>query len=108
MLMLILMILFLTIKGTNLYVSVITLSVKRLRKGSERSVYWNEYKTKSKNKNTKNEYRCILESNFVGVNRLFYVFSNQDNNSKTYKAARYYLLKGIIKSYIIINEKKLL
>ena len=42
-------------------------------------VYWNEYKTKSENKNTVNEYRYFLESNFVGANRLYVlVYSNQD------------------------------
>ena len=40
---------------------------KVLRKVFERSVYWKECKTKSENKNTTNEYRYFLESNFVGV-----------------------------------------
>ena len=44
---------------------------KLLGKGFNRSVYWNEYKTKSENKKTTNEYRYFLESKFVGVNRLF-------------------------------------
>ena len=44
---------------------------KLFSKGFERSVYWNEYKTKSKNKNTTNEYRYFLKSNFVGVSRGF-------------------------------------
>ena len=50
-----------TIKDTTLYVPIVTLSVrgnqklsKLLSKGFERSVYWNEYKTKSENKNTTN------------------------------------------------------
>ena len=67
-----------TIKGTKLYVPIVTLSAKNnkklsklLSKGFERSVYWNEHKTKSENKNTTNDYRNVLESNFVGVNRLF-------------------------------------
>ena len=67
-----------TIKDTRVYVPVVTLSArdnqklsKLLSKGFERSVYWNEYKTKSENKNTTNEYRYFLESNFVGVNGLF-------------------------------------
>ena len=70
-------------------------------------VYWNEYKTRSENKNKTNEYRCFLESDFVRVNRLYVlVYSNQDNNSKRYKARRYYLPKGIIENYdIIINRK---
>ena len=56
---------------------------KLLSKGFERSVYWNEYKTKRENKNTKNEFKYFLEPNFVGVNRLFVlVYSNQDDPSK--------------------------
>ena len=48
-----------TIKGTNLYVLVVTLlarDIQRIWKGFERSVYWNEYKTKSVKKNTTNEF----------------------------------------------------
>ena len=67
-----------TIKDTKLYVPVVTLSArdnqklsKLLSKGFERSVYWNENKTKSGNKNATNEYGYFLESNFLGVNRLF-------------------------------------
>ena len=48
-----------TIKDTKLYVPVVNLSakdnqklLKLLSKGLERSVYWNEYKTKKENKNT--------------------------------------------------------
>ena len=65
-----------TIKGTKLYVPVVTWSArdnlkrsKLLSKGFKRSAYCNKYKTKSQNKNTKNEYRYFLESNFVGVTR---------------------------------------
>ena len=103
-----------TIKDIKLYVPAVTLSSndnqklsKLLRKVFERSVYWNEYKTKSKNENTTNEYRYFLESNFVGVNRLFVlVYSNQDANSKRFKTRRYYLPKGIIDNYnVIINGK---
>ena len=51
-----------TIKDTKLYVPVVTLSArdnqklsKLLSKGFERSVYWNKYKTKNVNKNTRNK-----------------------------------------------------
>ena len=43
--------------NTNLYVPIVTLSTKDnvkltkiLKEGLKRSVYWNEYKTKAKNK----------------------------------------------------------
>ena len=85
--------------------SVVTLSardnqklLKLLNKGLERSVYWNEYETKSENKNTTMKYRYILELNFVGVNRLsVLVYSNQEVDSKRFKTQRYYLPKSIIK-----------
>ena len=47
------------------------LSSKLLSKGYERSVYCNDYKTKSEKKDMANEYRYFLESDFVGVNRSF-------------------------------------
>ena len=67
-----------TIKHTKLSVPVVTLSArdnknKLLSKGFERSVYWDEFKTKSENKNMINEYRYFLKSNFVRVNRLLVV-----------------------------------
>ena len=78
-----------------------------LSKRFERSVYWNGYKTKSENKNTTSEYRYFLESNFVGVNRLFVlVYTNKDNNAKRFNAQKFYLPKDIIKNYnVIINGK---
>ena len=83
-----------TIKETKLYVPTVTLSArdnqklsKLLSKAFERSVSWNEYKTKSENKNTTNEYRYFLESNFSGVNRLFVlVYSNHHANAKRFNA----------------------
>ena len=67
-----------TIKDTKLYVPVATLSARHIQKltkilskGFERSVYWNEYKTKNENKNTTAEFRYFLELNFVVFNRLF-------------------------------------
>ena len=59
------------IKDTKLYVAVVILSAKDNQKLSklytkrfEKSVYWDEYKTKSENKNTTNECRIILCRNY--------------------------------------------
>ena len=103
-----------TIKGTKLYVPLVTLPardkekiLKLLSKGFERPVYWNEYKTKSENKNTTNEYRYFLESNFVGVNKLLVlVYSDEDVASKRFKVESNCLPKGIINNYnVVINGK---
>ena len=105
-----------TITDTKLFVALVTLSTrhnqkfsKLLSKRFEGSLYWNEYKIKSENKNTTNEYRYFLDSNFVGVKRLFVlVYSNQDKDSKISKTQRYYLRKGIIDNYnVIINGKNI-
>ena len=55
-------------KDTKLYVPVVPLSTrviqnlsKLLSRGFERLVYCNEYKRKSENKATANEYRYFLE-----------------------------------------------
>ena len=57
-----------TIKGINLHFLVLTLSTrdnkklsKLLSKRFEELVYWNEFKKKSGNKITPNEYRYFLE-----------------------------------------------
>ena len=99
-----------TIKDTKLYVPVFTLSAKDnkklsklLSKGFERSVYWNEYKTKNENKSTTNGY--FIESNFVGVKKLFVLsYPNHDDNAKRTNGKKYYLPKRIIKNFnVIIN-----
>ena len=79
-----------TIKDTKLYVPVVTLSArdnqklsKLLSKGFKKSVHWNDYKIKSDNKSTTNEYIYFLEPIFVGVNRLFIlVYTSEANNVK--------------------------
>ena len=80
--MLALIILFLLSK-TQHYSKRKSKTIKTLSKGFERSVYWNEYKTKSENKNTTNEYRYFLASSFVGADRLFvFVYTNQNDFAK--------------------------
>ena len=90
------------ILNKKIYVPVITSSAKDyqnykniLSKGFERSVYWNEYKTKNKNKNTTNNCRRFLESNFVEVIRLFvFIYPNQNNSAKRFNFKKYYKRKG--------------
>ena len=80
---------------------------KFISKGFEISTYWNEYKTKSEIKSTTSEHRYFLESIFVGVTWLFVlVYLNKSNDVKRYSIKKYYLPKGIIKTFkVIINGK---
>ena len=88
----------LTMKDKILYVPVVNLSkFKILGKGFERSVYWNEYITKSENKNTTNKYRYFLESNFVRVNRLLVlIYLNRNDDMKQFNPREFDLPKDII------------
>ena len=95
---------FFSLSKTQNYVPVVFISAndnqklsKLLIKVFERSVYWNEYKTKSENKNATNEYRYFLESHFFGINKLFaLIYWNRDNDVKRFKTRRYYLLLDIL------------
>ena len=62
---------------------------KLLSKAFERSVYWNEYKTKSETKTTTNEFRYFLKSNFIGIDRLFQlVYLKGGDDVKRFETSR--------------------
>ena len=84
------------INDTKMYLSVITLSkednkdfIEQQNKGFQRSIYWNEYKTKEinptvDNNNPANSVRYInLDPSFQGVNRLFVMAYNSANGQPT-------------------------
>ena len=80
---------------------------KLLSRGFERSVYWSEYKAKSETKISTNGCRYFLEPNYVRVNRLFVLFySNEHTASIRFKTQRYYLPKGLVKTYNVIISGK--
>ena len=68
------------INDTELYIPVVTLSkedkkdfIEQQNKGFQRSIYWNEYKTKEKDEdgNANVTKHISLDPSFQGVNRLF-------------------------------------
>ena len=74
------------INDTKMYVPVVTLSkednkdfIEQQNKGFQRSIYWNEYKTKGETKNADaNNFKYIsLDPSFQGVNRLFVMAYNK-------------------------------
>ena len=85
------------INDTKLYVPVVTLSkednkdfIEQQNKGVQRSIYWNEYKTKEiienvdANNLANTANRCInLDPSFQGVNRLFVMAYNKTANQAT-------------------------
>ena len=107
------------INDTKLYVPVVTLSkednkdfIEQQNKGFQRSIYWNEYKTKEKSKdvnaNNANIVRYIsLDPSFQGVNRLFIMaYSRLNNNQPTRNDRRkYYLLRIDLKKYVVLDGR---
>ena len=105
------------INDTKMYVPVVTLSkeddkdfIEQQNKGFQRSIYWNEYKTKEQNENAEaNMFNYInLDPSFQGVNRLFVMaYSRVDNNQPTRNGQqKYYLPRiGLNKYNVIIDGR---
>ena len=102
------------IDDTKLYVPVVTLSKednkdfnKQQNKGFQRSIYWNEYKTKEINENadaTVFKY-MNLDPSFQGVNRLFVMAYNRVDDQPTRNGQRkYYLPRIDLEKYNVIID----
>ena len=89
---------------TKMYVPVVTLSkqdnkdfIEQQNKRFQRSIYWNEYKTKKINENADaNVFKYInLDPSFQGVNRLFVMAYNRANGQPTRNGQQKYYLPRI-------------
>ena len=102
------------INDTKMYVPVVTLSkednkdfIEQQNKGFQRSIYWNEYKTKEINENADaNVLKYInLDLSFQGVNRLFVMAYNRANGQPTRNGERKYSLSRIdLEKYNVIID----
>ena len=102
------------IHDTKMCVPAVTLSkednkdfIEQLDKGFQRSIYWNEYKTKEINENADaNLFKYInLDPSFQGVNRLFVLAYNRANGQASRNGQRkYYLPRIDLKKYNVIID----
>ena len=105
------------INDTKMYVPVVTLSkednkyfIKQQNKGFQRSIYWNEYKTKEINGNADaNVFKYInLDPSFQDVNRLFVMAYNRANGEPTRNGQqKYYLPRIDLEKYNVIIDGKI-
>ena len=105
------------INDRKLYVPVVTLSkednkdfIEKKNKGFQRSIYWNEYKTKEINEDADaNVFKYInLDPSFQGVNRLFVMAYNRANGQPTRNGQqKYYLPRIDLKKYNVIIDGKI-
>ena len=102
------------INDTKIYVPVVTLSkednkdfIEQQNKGFQRSIYWNEYKTKEINENADaNVFKDInLDPSFQGVNRLFVTAYNRvDGQPNRDDQRKYYLPRIDLEKYNVIID----
>ena len=101
------------INDTKMYVPVVTLSkedkdfIEQQNKGFQRSIYWNEYKTKEINENADaSVFKYInLDPSFQGVNRLFVMAYNRANGQPTRNGQQsYYLPRIDLEKYNVIID----
>ena len=97
-----------------MYVPVVTLPkednkdfIEPQNKGFQRSIYWNEYKTKEINENADaNVFKYInLDPSFQGVNRLFVMAYNREDDRPTRnEQQKYYLPRIDLKKYNVMID----
>ena len=106
------------INDTKLYVPVVTLLkednkdfIEQQNKGFQRSIYWNEYKTKEQTEDANaNATKFInLDPSFQGVNRLFIMVYNRlvsvnDNQFNKDSQQIYYLPRNDLNEYNVIID----
>ena len=106
------------INDTKMYVPVVTLSkeedfIEQQNNGFQRSIYWNEYKTKGlviEDADANNFKYIALDPFFQGVNRLFVMTynklaaANDDQFNRNSKQV-YYLPRNDLKKYVIIDGR---
>ena len=102
------------INDTKMYVQVVPLSkegnkdfIEQQNKGFQRSIYWNEHKTKEQTENADaNSPKYIsLDSSFQGVNRLFIMTYNRVDCQPTRNGQRkYYLPRIDLNEYNVIID----
>ena len=102
------------INDTTLYVPVVTLSkednkdfIEQQNKEFQRSIYWNEYKTKEINEDVDaNVFKYInLDPSFQGVNKLFVMAYNRVDGQPTRNGQRkYYLPRIDLSKYNVIID----
>ena len=81
--------------------------IEQQNKGFQRSIYWNEYKTKELTENADaNMFKYInLDLSFQGVNRLFLMaYDATDNQYNRNNLCKYYLPRIDLKRYNVIID----
>ena len=100
-----------TIRETNIYVPVVTLSTRdnakllpQLKSGFKRTISWNKYLAKPELLAQNANLNHLIEPNFQGVNKLFILAFKNDDQRISNK--RYYIPNLEIKDYNVMIDGK--
>ena len=93
------------ITDTKLYVPVVTLStqdnaklLQQLKSCFKRTINWNKYQSYTKSYAQNRYLNHLVDPNFEGVNRLFVLFFENEDDSKSH--SEYYGPKAEIRDYM--------
>ena len=103
-----------TITETNFYVPVVTLSTQdnskllpQLKNGFKRTISWNKYLAKPELLAQNANLNHLIEPSFQGVNRLFVLaFEHDNDNDWRTSNKRYYIPNVEIKDYNVMIDGK--
>ena len=97
------------IDDTKIYVSVVTLSTQentkllnQLESGFKRTINWNKYLAKTKNKAQNSYLYFAIDPSFQGVNRVSALSFKDDDGRESHK--QYYLSTVKIKDYHVMSN----
>ena len=101
-----------TITETNLYVPVVTLPTQdnakllpQLKSGFKRTISWNKYLSKPELLVQNKNLNHLIELSFQGVNRLFVLaFEHDNDNDQRISNKRYYIPNVEIKDYNVMID----
>ena len=99
------------IKGTELYVPVVTLTaendnklLEQLRTGFKRTVAWNKFRSKMPNQAQNNNLNYLIDPAFTNVNRLFVLSFKNDDDRNSF--SNYYVPKVEVKDFNVLIDGK--
>ena len=103
-----------TITERNLYAPVVTLSTQdnekllpQLKSGFKRKISWNKYLAKPELLTQNANLNYLIEPSFQGVNRLFVLaFEHDNDNDQRISNKRYYIPNVEIKDYNVMIDGK--
>ena len=106
-----------TITETNLYVPIVTLSTQdnakllpQLKSGFKRTISWNKYLSKPELLARNQNLNYLIEPSFQGVNRLFVLAFEHDNDNDWRTSNKIYYIPNVEKKKdynVLIDGKKI-